>query len=143
MVLRIQRVCKRLPVAAHQGVLPTGRFSPATAGFFPPCVMDNKKKKMEVPVPATDAPVESKGPFKVFRIDDVSVSVFSRDRVVKGETVTFYSASFSRSYKDASGAWKYTNYFDSEDLGKVMALAKDASEFIQAKRGVAAPSPRG
>jgi len=43
---------------------------------------------------------------------------------------TYYSASFSRSYKDASGSRKYTKNFDSEDLGSVMALAQQASELV-------------
>lgn len=70
------------------------------------------------------------GPVKVFRMDDIAASIFARERVVQGEPVTFYSVSFSRSYKDAKGQWKYTNYFDSTDLAKVMFLAKQAGEFI-------------
>jgi hypothetical protein len=79
---------------------------------------------------ATTAAAPTKGPLKVFRIDDVSVSVFARDRKVNGEDVTFYSASLSRSYRDADGSRKYTSFFDEEDLGKVMTLAKQASEFM-------------
>lgn len=77
-------------------------------------------------------------PLKVFRQDDVSVSVFARTAVVKGKPITFHSASFSRSYKDASGTWKYSKNFDSQDLGKVMALAQQASEFIERERGLVA-----
>jgi len=91
------------------------------------------KKAMMADEPAT-------GPVKVIRIEDVSVSIFARTREVSGETVTYYSASFSRSYKDASGSRKYTKNFDSEDLGSVMALAQQASEFIEKARGMATPS---
>ena len=73
------------------------------------------------------------GPVKTFRLDDIAASIFARERVVQGETVTFYSVSFSRAYKDAKGQWKYTNYFDSADLAKVMFLAKQAGEYIDTR----------
>jgi hypothetical protein len=93
--------------------------------------MDNaKKKNKEVPAP------EAEGPVKVMRNGDVSASIFARDRQVKGEDVTFYSVSFSRSYRTAEGVRKYTKNFDVEDLGTVMALAKEASEFIESKRAM-------
>lgn len=93
--------------------------------------MENaKKKKKDVLAP------KEAGPLKVLRIEDVSASIFARDRKVKGEDITFYSVSFSRSYKGADGERKYTKNFDAEDLGAVMSLAKQASEFIQSKRGL-------
>jgi hypothetical protein len=65
--------------------------------------MENKKSKpVEKPIPPAD------GPVKVFRVEDVSASVFARARKVQGSEVTFYSVSFSRSYKDAAGQRKYT-----------------------------------
>lgn len=117
--------------SGHQGDSFGGGL-PAFAGLFPPCVMDNAKKKKDKEVSApTDA-----GPLKVIRIDDVSASIFARDRKIKDEDVTFYSVSFSRSYKSADGEWKYTKNFDEEDLGSVMTLAKQASEFILSERGL-------
>ena len=73
---------------------------------------------------------------KVIRMDDVSVSIFARTRQVKGDSVTFYSASFSRSYEGADGKRQYTKSFDEGDLGKVMALAKEAGEYILRARGL-------
>ncbi|MBW3541535.1 MAG: glycerol-3-phosphate dehydrogenase/oxidase [Planctomycetes bacterium] len=67
---------------------------------------------------------------KVVRIDDVSASIFARDRQIGGENRTFYSVTFSRSYKDSTGQWRYTKWFDVEDLGKVVAVAQQASEHI-------------
>ena len=99
--------------------------------------MEKLKKSKDASV-SSASESDAIGPVKVFRQDDVSVSIFSRARVVKGENVIFYSASFSRSYKDPTGSWKYTKNFDSEDLGKVMALAKQASEFIDSERGLTA-----
>jgi hypothetical protein len=66
-------------------------------------------------------------------------SLFARDRQVQGQPRTFYSASFSRSYKDASGTWKYTKNFDIEDLGKIVALCHQASEYID---GLRQPEPK-
>jgi len=97
--------------------------------------MESKKKKMDVLEPGVDASNDA-GPIKVLRLDDISVSVFRRDRKFKGQNVTFFSASFSRSYKDDNGSWKYAKNFDPEDLGKVMSLAKQASEFINVERGL-------
>ena len=70
-------------------------------------------------------------PLKVFRIDDVSASVFTRKHQVNGEIVTFYSVSFSRSYLDSDGQRKYVKFFNLEDLGKVIAVAQQADEYIR------------
>ena len=56
----------------------------------------------------------------------MSVSIWSRE--FKGRT--FYSCSFERSYKDASSQWRYTKYFGLDDLGKLVALAKQASDWL-------------
>ena len=89
--------------------------------------MDAKKKKGSEP-PASES--EGAKALKVFRIDDVSASVFTRDRQIRGETRTFYSVTFSRSYKDSAGQWRYTKWFDVEDLGKIVSVAQQAGEFI-------------
>ena len=39
--------------------------------------------------------------------------------------------SFSRSYKDSDGKRVYAKTFNLEDLGKVMAVAQQADEFIR------------
>src|SRR5665213_3102161 len=91
--------------------------------------MDNKKKKgASLEAPAAEA---AKGPIKVCIIDDVSASVFSRDNLANGEMRTFYSVSFSRSYKDGAGKRMYVKTFNLEDLGKVVAVAQQADEFIR------------
>ena len=92
-------------------------------------VMDNKKNKGVSP--ETSAAEAAKGPIKVFLIDDVSASIFSRDHLSNGEMRTFYSVSFSRSYKDSDGKRVYAKTFNLEDLGKVMAVAQQADEFIR------------
>jgi hypothetical protein len=74
-------------------------------------------------------------PIKVFVIDDVSASVFVREVLVKGEKRLFHSVSFSRSYRDSSGTWKYVKSFNLEDLGKVVTVAQQSDEFIRARIG--------
>jgi hypothetical protein len=76
---------------------------------------------------------ESEGPVKVLRIEDVSVSIFARDRKIQDSTITLYSVSLSRSYKDSSGERKYTKNFDAEDLGKLVTLIQQASDFIRSQ----------
>lgn len=94
----------------------------------------NKKIRKEVPPEAEAPSPQSDGPLKVFRIEDVLVSVFARDRKLQGSVVTFYSVSFSRSYKDSNGERKYTKNFDADDLGALVTLVQQASEFIGSRR---------
>src|SRR5262245_19405794 len=65
-------------------------------------------------------------PVKQFRIEDVSASIFAREY----NGITYHSVSFSRSYKDAKGTWKYSRSFDKEDLDKVVKLAQQCSEYL-------------
>lgn len=97
---------------------------------LPPLCMETSKKNKDSRVAKIEE-TETTGPVKVFRLDDVSVSLFARTRNVQGKPVTFYSASFSRSYKDAVGERKFTKSFDADDLGSVVTLAQQASEFIR------------
>ena len=88
--------------------------------------MDDKKKKVSAPA-ETD---QANGPIKVFVMDDVSASVFSRVVPVNGHERTFYSVSFSRSYRDSSGARKYVKTFNLEDLAKVVSVAQQCEEHV-------------
>jgi hypothetical protein len=93
--------------------------------------MDAKKKKgAEAGEAAASPKIAGAKALKVFRIDDVSASVFARERQVRGENRTFYSVTFSRSYKDPLGQWRYTKWFDLEDLGHIVTVAQQASEYI-------------
>lgn len=96
--------------------------------------MDVKKKKSAPESAASSTQDASSRPVKTFRVDDCSLSVWSRERVIRGETVVFYSVTIERSYKDASGAWKYTRSFDSDSLGKLVTLCQQASEFISEQK---------
>ena len=86
---------------------------------------------------AMEATDEKLAPVKVLRIDDVSASIFARTNQVRGESRTFFSVSFSRSYKDSAGVWRYAKSFDLEDLGKIVSLCQQAEEFIREELGEA------
>ena len=96
------------------------------------------KKKKDVPSARAETAADpASGPVKVLRIDEVSASIFARTRTVQGEPLTFHSVSFSRSYKDAAGERKYTKNFDTDDLGAIVSLAQQASEYIHGLQGPA------
>lgn len=92
--------------------------------------METKKKKSAPESAAVAMQDASRRPAKTFRVDDCSLSLWARERNIHGETVVFYSATMERSYKDASGAWKYTRSFDADSLGKLVTLCQQASDFI-------------
>lgn len=71
-----------------------------------------------------------RAPIKTFLEEDVSASIFSRQVVYKGQHKTFYSISFSKSYKDLSDEYKYTKNFDVQDLPKVVIVAQKAAEYL-------------
>jgi len=80
--------------------------------LFPLIIMEAQQSAATETAPAAAAPAPANGPIKVFRIEDISVSIFARDRRVRGEDVTFYSVSVARSYLDAQGVRQYTKSFD-------------------------------
>jgi hypothetical protein len=94
--------------------------------------MDSKKKNPSVDTDKSAEPqTADKHPIKVLSADDVSASVFRRTAMIRGEERTFYSVSFSRSYRDAHGTWRYIKSFGLEDLGKVITVAQQADEYIR------------
>ena len=94
--------------------------------------MENKKVTKETSrTEATAASPDAKrSPVRSFREGEVSASVFAREHQFKGEAHTFYSVSFTRSYKDSTGQWQYTKNFDADDLGRLVAVAQKAAEYV-------------
>lgn len=131
---------------AHQGVTRAGEL-PALAGFFLPlCFMSKATlrntevadtKSAENAAAAAPASETKRRPIETFREGDVSASVWGRDVQYKGSLRTFYSVSFERSYRDRDGSYRYTKTFGLSDLGLLMHLAKQASDFI---RGLQPPA---
>ena len=87
--------------------------------------MTTRKDQPKEVVPSKNAPI------KTFLIEEVSASIFARENPVKGELRTFYSVSFSRSYRDSAGKRMYVKTFNLEDLGKIVSLAQQADEYIR------------
>jgi hypothetical protein len=117
-----------VPVRALPSVLACVVFSECIS--FPPFFMETKKKPSQAEHEAGES--ASNMPLKTFLHDDVSASVFCREHTVRGGMQTFYSVSFSRSYKDTDGTRKYVKTFNPEDLGKVAIVAEQASAYIHA-----------
>lgn len=118
---RVAQLCLKQPR------VPAIRVSGTVDYLFPPSAMSKKPITPE----EMDATAEKRTPVKVIRIDDVSASIFAREHQVQGGSRTFYSVSFSRSYKDSAGVWRYAKSFDLEDLGKIITLCQQADEFIR------------
>ena len=90
-----------------------------------------KTAEPSVAMKATNASQDVKRkPLTTLRIDDCSASIWAREYSSKGKSKVYYSASFERSYKAASGEWKYTKSFDLESLGKLITVCQQASETI-------------
>jgi hypothetical protein len=90
--------------------------------------MDAKKKTNP---PEKGAATTANSPVKTFVVDDVSASVFAREFQATNGIRTFYSVSFSRSYRDSAGTRRFVKTFNLEDLGKVVTVAQQADEYIR------------
>lgn len=86
---------------------------------FPPNAME-----------AAAVATKAKKPLKVFRLEDVSVSVFANERTIDGRSVTFYNVSMSKTYKKGDET-RRTQTFGSNDIGKLQYVLKQADEFVQ------------
>lgn len=81
---------------------------------------------------ASDAATATKRqPLKTFHVEDCHASVWVREALVRGEPQKFYSVSFERAYVDRDGSRKYTKSFNMENLGKIVTLCHQASEWFQ------------
>src|SRR5205823_5373154 len=97
--------------------------------------MENSKKKAST-TEATASQDAKHRPLKTFLQGDVSASVWHRDHEVKGVLSRFYSVTFERSYKDKTGKFCYTQSFNSENLGALMSLCREASDYIMGLQGL-------
>lgn len=100
---------------------------------------DVSNRKLEDKPAAPDAAAShdaKRRPLTTLRQGDVSASVWARDHQVRGERTRFYSVTFERSYKDATGKYCYTRSFDPDDLGALMALCQQAGEYVNGLLGL-------
>lgn len=98
--------------------------------------MDTSGKRKDAPsapakVETVASPDAKHRPLKNIRVEDVSASIWPREVMVKGTPTTFYSVTFERSFRDGNGRWRYSRYFDLNDLGKVITAAQQAADYIQ------------
>jgi hypothetical protein len=84
--------------------------------------------KTNTPEAASD---EKRHPLKTFTQGDVSASVWARDHLVRGESRRFYSVTFERSYRDATGQFRYARSFNPGDLGALMWMCDQASKYLE------------
>ena len=103
--------------------------------FFPNAFMKKATQAKDAgtkPVEtAVAAPQDAKRrPLKTFTIGDVHASVWGRDHMVKGQSMRFYSVSFERSYRDATGKIGYSRSMNPDDLGALMSLCQQAGEYV-------------
>ena len=71
-------------------------------------------------------------PEKKFSCGPISASIWANNRTVNSETVTFYSVTINKAYKEEED-WKHTNSFDIEDLPKVTLVANEAYKYLRLK----------
>ena len=92
---------------------------------------DSKKMEVSGTKPEVPASQDAKRrPLKSFALNGVSASVWARDHEVRGEARRFFSVTFERSYRDATGKTAYSRSMNPEDLGPMMSLCQQAGEFI-------------
>ena len=68
-------------------------------------------------------------PLKVFRLEDVFVSVFANERTIDGERVTFYNVAMPKTYKKGTET-RRTQSFGSNDIAKLIQLLNEAGDFV-------------
>ncbi len=83
-------------------------------------------KKSEETTPATAAESAKRGPLKYFREGDVSVSIWPHEHQGR----VYYSCTFQRSY-ESKGERRYTHSFSRDDLGQVVSVCKQASDYLK------------
>jgi hypothetical protein len=89
---------------------------------------------------ATATATKANKPLKVFRLEDVSVSVFANAREIDGKRVTFYNVTMSKTYKKG-GETRRTQSFGSNDIAKLNQLLKEAGEFVDSVKNPKAEIP--
>lgn len=73
----------------------------------------------------------SKKPTHTLRHGAIKAAIWLND----GSKGPFFSATFSRSFKDQHGAWRNASTFGLSDLESLMNAALDAKEWIASRGG--------
>ena len=82
---------------------------------------------------ATTVARKANKPLKVFRLEDVSVSVFANERTIDGERVNFHNVAMAKTYKKDNET-RRTQSFGSGDIAKLLFCLKQAGDFIDSMK---------
>jgi hypothetical protein len=70
-------------------------------------------------------------PVKKFKAGAISATVWeNQTQNQQGQSVSYKSVSFDRTYKDANGEWQHTNSLRMADLPKATLVLSKAYEFL-------------
>ncbi len=69
-------------------------------------------------------------PEKKFKAGAITATVWRNETTKDGETVTYPTITFERTYKDKEGAWQTTNSLRSGDLPKAALVLNKAYEYL-------------
>jgi len=69
----------------------------------------------------------------------IKAAIWRHDVEQDGRTFARYSVRLQKSYRDKSGAWQTTQYYDREDLPHIVLVTNKAFEFISLKESQDAP----
>ena len=70
-------------------------------------------------------------PIKKFKAGAISATIWeNQSKNKQGESISYNSVSFDRTYKDANGEWQKTNSLRTADLPKAMLVLNKAYEFL-------------
>lgn len=72
-----------------------------------------------------------KQPFHTIRAGALKAAIWLNE----GSKGPFFSTTFSRSFKDAQGAWRNAASFSFSDLESLLNIALDAKEWIASRGG--------
>jgi hypothetical protein len=95
--------------------------------------MEAQTRKYEkyAPISAGTTKEKHKLPLKKFRIGSISATVWENDgKNQDGQSVTFKTVNFERSYKDSNGVWQTTTTLRTGDLPKAALVINKAYEYL-------------
>ncbi len=75
--------------------------------------------------------MEGNTPVKKFKAGAISATIWeNQSKNKQGESISYNSVSFDRSYTDANGEWQKTNSLRTTDLPRAVLVLNKAYEFL-------------
>ena len=72
-------------------------------------------------------------PVETFIAGAIQAAIWKNDSIINGKTVSFYTITLERSYKDKSDQWKKTTSLRTQDLPKANLVLVKAYEYLTLK----------